>query len=141
MTVLLRKVPETFSSKYPNISIVKGDYDSSDILSSEAEKADIVVHNGNSDHVASLDAIIAGLLRRSTPGYLLHLSGTGIVSDWAEDKYLGKLNPKVWSDVDSLDEIRALPDSALHRTTEQILHDTVSYLLTFTVLFSGYSID
>jgi hypothetical protein len=122
---MLRKVPESFSSAYPNIKIVQGDYDSVDILTKNAAAADIVVHNGDSDHEKSLNAIIAGLLSRPSPGYLLHLSGTGIVSDWAQEEQLGKLNPKVWSDISSLAEIRDLPHNALHRNTEIILHDTV----------------
>jgi hypothetical protein len=122
---MLRKVPESFSSAYPNIKIVQGDYDSVDTLTKNAAAADIVVHNGDSDHEESLKAIIAGLLSRPTPGYLLHLSGTGIVSDWPQEEQLGKLNPKVWSDISSLAEIRDLPDNALHRNTEIILHETV----------------
>jgi nucleoside-diphosphate-sugar epimerase len=113
---------------FPNVNIVTGDYDSTETISSAAEQANIVIHNGDSDHQASLNAIIEGLLRRATPGYLLHLSGTGIVSDWNSAEYLGRLNPKVWSDDDpqALDEIRSLPDEALHRHTERILHETIT---------------
>lgn len=122
ITVLLRRIPESFTSTYPNINIVKGDYDSFDTIASAAQAADIVIHNGDSDHEPSLNAILSGLRKRSSPGYLLHLSGTGIVSDWADSTYLGTLNPKVWSDLSSLPEIRSLPDIALHRNTEKILH-------------------
>lgn len=122
---MLRNVPDAFPSTYPNIKIVRGDYDNVDLMTKNAAAADIVVHNGDSDHEKSLNAIIAGLISRSTPGYLLHLSGTGIVSDWADEKYLGRLNPKVWSDISSLDEIQELPYTALHRNTELILHETV----------------
>lgn len=125
ITILLRKVPEAFSSTYPKVKVVGGDYDSFELIANNACAADIVVHNGSSDHEASLNAILVGLLKRKTPGYLLHLSGTGIVSDWAQTEQLGKLNPKVWSDVSSLDEIRALPATALHRNTETILNSAV----------------
>lgn len=129
ITVLLRKIPSNFQSTYPNITIIQGDYDSFDTIASAASAADIVIHNGDSDHEPSLNAIISGLFKRPTPGYLLHLSGTGIVSDYTADSpsYLGKLNPKIWSDIDSLPEIKSLPDSALHRNTEKILHDTVRH--------------
>lgn len=125
--MLLRREPPAFSSAYPQIKVIPGDYDSADSISQAAENADIVVHCGNSDHESSLTAIITGLQRRSSPGYLLHLSGTGIVSDWADESFLGRLNDKVWSDADaaSLDEIRNLPDHALHRNTEKILHATI----------------
>lgn len=125
ITVMLRKVPDAFQTTYPNIRVVQGDYDSVDVITQNAAAADIVVHNGDSDHEKSLNAIISGLLSRRGPGYLLHLSGTGIVSDWADEKYLGKLNPKAWSDISSLNEIQDLPYKALHRNTEYILHETV----------------
>jgi hypothetical protein len=126
ITVLLRRTPENFKSTYPHIDVITGDYSSTDLIASAAENADIVVHNGDSDHEPSLNAIITGLLRRPTPGYLLHLSGTGIVSDWADEQYLGRLNPKIWSDITSLPEIRQLPPAALHRNTETVLHDTIA---------------
>lgn len=126
ITVLLRRVPETFTTCYPNITIVRGDYDSSDLLASQASAADIVVHCGDSDHENSLNALLSGLLKKPTPGYLLHLSGTGIVSDWRSPHHLGHLNPKVWSDVESLAEIASLPAGELHRNTETILHDTIA---------------
>lgn len=126
LTVLLRRVPASFESTYPNVKIVQGDYDSFDVISGAAERADIVVHNGDSDHEPALKAIIGGILKRSTPGYLLHLSGTGIVSDWQSEESLGRLNPKIWSDLDhqSLQEIRSLPDTAIHRGTEKLLNLT-----------------
>jgi nucleoside-diphosphate-sugar epimerase len=105
---------------------VQGDYDSTSLLSSNAEAADIVIHCGNSDHENSLNALIAGLLRKSTPGYLIHLSGTGIVSDWSNSAYLGQLNPKIWSDSTSLREIQSLPEGELHQNTESILHSTAA---------------
>lgn len=125
-SVLLRRVPATFEVVYPGIKIIHGDYDSAEVISQAAADADIVIHCGDSDHEASLDAIISGLLRRTTPGHLIHLSGTGIVSDWADLPFLGRLNPKIWSDLatSDLDEIRSLPDGALHRNTEKILHHT-----------------
>ena len=43
ITVLLRNVPNTFSERYPKVKIVKGDYDSFDIISKAASEADVVV--------------------------------------------------------------------------------------------------
>ena len=144
MTVLLRSIPPNFADKYPNVKIVKGDYDSFDILAEAASLADIVVRmyhsvrarirtaanyhidNGDSDHEPSINAIIAGLRRRSAPSFLLHLSGTAIVSDFNSPTYLGKLNPKIWSDIEDIDTIASLPDTAIHRNTEKILNATTA---------------
>ncbi|KAF2175102.1 NAD(P)-binding protein [Zopfia rhizophila CBS 207.26] len=126
ITVLLRSVPLNFSTRYPNVKIIKGDYDSFDILAEAASQANVVVHNGNSDHPPSLNALIAGLLRRSTPGFLIFLSGTGMLSDWQSETYLGKLNPKIWSDIKDMDEITSRPDSELHRITEKIVQEAAA---------------
>lgn len=125
--MLLRREPPALRLTYPHIKVLLGDYDSFDAISAAAQDANIVVHCGDSDHEPSLNAIIAGLKRRQQPGYLLHLSGTGIVSDWASETYLGRLSAKVWSDADaaSLSEIRNLPNHALHRNTEKMLHQAV----------------
>jgi hypothetical protein len=121
ITVLLRNVPSTFSQKYPNVKIVKGDYDSTEIITKAASEAHIVVHNGNSDHEASINALIAGLLVRDSTSFLLHLGGTGIVADHRSDSFRGELNPKVWSDINDIDAIWSLPDDALHRNVDKII--------------------
>ncbi|KAF1984189.1 NAD(P)-binding protein [Aulographum hederae CBS 113979] len=121
ITVLLRNPPGNFSLLYPNVEIVKGDFDNARVITAAAKKADIVIHCGNSDHEPSIKAIIAGLAQRKEKSFLIHLSGTGIVSDFRDPKYLGELNPKVWSDVDDLEAITSLPDDAPHRITDKIV--------------------
>lgn len=43
MTALLRNEPANFQSLYPNVRVVKGDYDSAETLSAEAGKAAVIV--------------------------------------------------------------------------------------------------
>ncbi|WPH00457.1 NAD(P)-binding protein [Acrodontium crateriforme] len=126
ISVLLRHVPEDFVRRYPDVKIVMGDYDSGETISNAAVNANVVIHNGNSDHEPSINALIAGLLRRGSPSFLIHLSGTGIVADWLEGKYVGKLNPKVWNDIDDLDEIVSRPDRELHRNVDKIIQKAAS---------------
>ncbi|KAI9714874.1 MAG: hypothetical protein M1820_000163 [Bogoriella megaspora] len=126
VTVLLRNVPSDFSPRYPNVNIVKGDYDSTEIISDAASRADVVDYtadSGNSDHEPSINALIAGLVKRDSKAFLIHLSGTGIVADWDDPTYHGKLNPKVWSDIEDIDSILSLPDHNLHRNTEKIIQN------------------
>ncbi|KAL1954277.1 hypothetical protein VTO42DRAFT_1463 [Malbranchea cinnamomea] len=125
ITALLRREPEGFRQRYPNIKVVRGDYDSSDLLADCAAAADVVVHNGNSDHEASLQALLAGLQRRGTlssPAFLIHLSGTGIMADWRTPDQRGKLNPKVWSDISDISAIANRPVGELHQHTDAIIH-------------------
>lgn len=43
VSVLLRNEPDNFKTLYPNVHVVKGDYDSADLLTEAASKADVVV--------------------------------------------------------------------------------------------------
>ncbi|KAK5732235.1 hypothetical protein LTR17_010681 [Elasticomyces elasticus] len=126
VTVLLRNVPEKFSKLYPDVKVVRGDYDSTDLISETAARASVVIHCGNSDHEPSIKALIAGLLRRDEPSFLIHLSGTGIVADYRDDTYHGTLNPKIWSDVDDIDAITSMPDIAVHRNVDKIIQNAAA---------------
>jgi nucleoside-diphosphate-sugar epimerase len=56
---------------------------------------------------------------------LIHLSGTGILSDFKDTKeYRGRLNPKVYSDIDSIDDITSRPAGSLHRHTDLLIQET-----------------
>ena len=66
------------------------------------------------------------MLKRSEPSFLIHLSGTGIVADWHDPTYLGKLNPKIWSDIENIDEITSRPDGELHRNTDKIIQQAAA---------------
>ncbi|KAF2196943.1 nucleoside-diphosphate-sugar epimerase [Delitschia confertaspora ATCC 74209] len=123
ITVLLRTVPSNFPARYPNVKIVRGDYDNFKVLSNAASEASIVIHSGDSDHEPSINALIAGLLRRpsSAPSFLIHLSGTAVVSDFLTPTHLGRLNPKTWSDTIDIDTIVSRPDSAPHRNVDKII--------------------
>lgn len=77
---------------------------------------------GDSDHEPSIRALIAGMTKdRSSPAFLIHLSGTGIVSDWSEPEWQGKLQPKIWNDVDDIEAITSREDFQLHRNVDKII--------------------
>jgi nucleoside-diphosphate-sugar epimerase len=143
ITVLLRKVPPNFRETFPNVNIVEGNFDNVELISATAALNDIVIRksrrnpttikhstteqiqdNGKSKHEPSIRAHISGLLRSATPSsprFLIRLGGTGAIADWADPTYYGKQNPKVWSDIDDIDTITSLPDTALHRNIEKIV--------------------
>jgi uncharacterized protein YbjT (DUF2867 family) len=43
VTVLLRNPPANFSDRYPNVHVVRGDYNSADLITEVVSKVDIVV--------------------------------------------------------------------------------------------------
>ncbi|RMJ20140.1 hypothetical protein CDV36_000238 [Fusarium kuroshium] len=95
ITVLLWKPTESFSEKYPDVKVLQGDFDSTELLREAASKADIVVHHGNSDHVPAVKALITGVTERaqaSEPAFYIHLGGTGII---AESTNVGELHPSL----------------------------------------------
>jgi len=97
------------------------------VIANAAEEAGIVVHCGNSDHENSLKAIITGLLRHNSTSFLIHLSGTGILSDFRDTKvYCGQLNPKVYSDIESINEITSRPVGSLHRHTDALIQEAAA---------------
>ncbi|KAK8096156.1 hypothetical protein PG999_014178 [Apiospora kogelbergensis] len=129
LTVLLRNVPPTFKERYPDVRIVEGNFDNTELIASTAADSDIVIHNGNSKHEGSLRAHITGLLRNATaasPRYLIRLGGTSSIADWADPAYYGETNPQVWSDVADLDDLKSLPDTALHRNMEKIIEQAAA---------------
>lgn len=45
------------------------------------------------------------------------------MADFHDPEYLGRENPKLWSDVDDLEAITSLPERALHRPVDKIIQD------------------
>ncbi|KAF2254099.1 NAD(P)-binding protein [Trematosphaeria pertusa] len=110
------------AAQFPKIKLVFGDLSSTDLLTSEASKADIVLHLADSDNVDAAKAIVAGLLQKQTPGYFIHISGTGIVGtpDFMR-KTFGVKDEKTYDDWDSIDEVTSLPDDYLHRNVDKVV--------------------
>lgn len=110
------------ASQFAKVRLVYGDLDSSELLTKEASQADIVLHCADADHVGAANALVAGLAQRQTPSYLIHTSGTGILSfaDF-ERKIYGVKNEKVYDDWDGIAEVTSLPDTAVHRDVDKIV--------------------
>jgi nucleoside-diphosphate-sugar epimerase len=91
-------------------------------LITEGSKADIVLHHADCDHVGSAKAIVAGLSRSGRKAYLIHTSGTGVLSfeDFESNTY-GIKREKVYDDWDGIDEVTSIPDVALHRNVDKII--------------------
>jgi nucleoside-diphosphate-sugar epimerase len=78
---------------------------------------------GNSDHEAAVMALLAGQSRdKYRQQFLIHVSGTGTIADTYSHPG-GTLNPKIWSDIDSLPELQSLPLQAMHRPVDKLLQE------------------
>ncbi|KAJ7772972.1 nucleoside-diphosphate-sugar epimerase [Mycena maculata] len=119
ITAILRKVSQRYIDAYPRVKTIIGDYDSAEVLAKAASESDVVIHAGDSDHKTAMESLLAGLGRRTTPCFLIHLSGTACISDVYSGKY-GVLNPRVWSDVDDITVLAALPDDRIHRHVDKL---------------------
>ncbi|RMZ70875.1 nucleoside-diphosphate-sugar epimerase [Pyrenophora seminiperda CCB06] len=110
------------AAQYPKIRLVYGTLDSTDLLTTEASNADIVLHTADCDHVASANALVAGLGESGRKKYLIHTSGTGILSyeDFETSTY-GFKRDKIYDDWDNIAEVTSLPDVAIHRNVDKII--------------------
>ncbi|KAK3074266.1 hypothetical protein LTR53_003427 [Teratosphaeriaceae sp. CCFEE 6253] len=117
---------DTIKKVYPHTKIVIGDLDDSELLKSEASKADIVLHAADaSDHEGAAKALTAGLVEghsKEHPGFYLHTGGTGILT-WedSEKDRLGEHDDKEYNDWEGVGELTSLPDSAFHRNVDVIV--------------------
>ena len=111
------------------MKVVKGTFDDYDVIEKAAEAADIVLHAGNTDHMESVKAILSGLSKRTKQSLLLHLTGTACISDVNEEGWAGKFNPRVWNDIDDIDEIYNIPETVIHRDVDKLITDANNDLL------------
>ncbi|KAF2446418.1 NAD dependent epimerase/dehydratase family protein [Karstenula rhodostoma CBS 690.94] len=110
------------ASQYPKVRLVYGDLDSAELLTTEAAKADVVVHTAHADHPGAANALVAGLAQKQTPGYLIHTSGTGILATATVDtKSHGEQSAHVYNDWDGIKEVTSLPDHYEHRNVDKII--------------------
>ncbi|EKG10799.1 NAD-dependent epimerase/dehydratase [Macrophomina phaseolina MS6] len=110
------------AKQYPKVKLVYGDLDSSDLITEESAKADIVCNWANCDHAGAATAIIAGLSQRSAPTFYIHTSGTAILMIHDQQLNLfGVESTRVYDDITSITEITSFPDQAWHRDVDKIV--------------------
>jgi len=110
------------ASQYPKTKLVYGDLDSTDLLTAEAAKADIIVHTANADHPVAANALVAGLAQRTTPGYLIHTSGTGSLGTPDHlRKTFGVHVEKKYDDWEGIAEVTNLPADYTHVNVDKII--------------------
>lgn len=90
---------------------MKASHDELAKMEDTASEADVVINAATSDDLELTKALNRGLARSGKKGVLVHISGTQLI----ESGPTGKLEdvPK-YDDLD-VDQIKSIPDSALHR--------------------------
>lgn len=78
---------------------------------------------GDIDHEGCAKAILSGFAKRREKSFLIHLSGTGCISDEREQTWEGRYNPHQWHDIAEIKEIYDLPAAAMHHTIDQWFMD------------------
>ncbi|KAH7407981.1 hypothetical protein BKA64DRAFT_693998 [Cadophora sp. MPI-SDFR-AT-0126] len=103
-------------ARWPKIETVIGDLDDKELMIKEGSKADVVLH-----HIPGVLALIEGLSQRKpSPGYLIHVGGTGMLNDVPNG--FGQPSTKVYSDVADLQEITSFPiENHVHRDVDMAL--------------------
>lgn len=89
---------------------------------------------GDIDHPGCAAAILSGLKKKATPSFLIHLTGTGCISDEREQTWEGHFNPRVWNDIEEIQELYNLPDSARHHIIDRDIMDASTDLLRTAII-------
>ncbi|KAF5577109.1 nucleoside diphosphate sugar epimerase [Fusarium pseudoanthophilum] len=131
-TILVRSEDKgkDVQKEYPDVKLAIGSLDDSEVIEKAASEADIVIHTAeSSDHQGAAKAIAAGLRSThssSNPGYWIHISGTGILCWYDMDnKRYGEapLPEQAYNDLEGVDKVTSLPDTAFHRDVDKIVLD------------------
>ncbi|KAF5964682.1 nucleoside diphosphate sugar epimerase [Fusarium coicis] len=129
-TILVRSEDKgkDVQKQYPAVKLAVGSLDDSKVIEKAASEADIVIHTAeSSDHQGAAKAIAAGLRSThssSNPGYWIHISGTGILCwyDMDNKRYgEGPLPEQAYDDLEGVDKVTSLPDTAFHRDVDKIV--------------------
>ncbi|KAI0376908.1 NAD(P)-binding protein [Hypomontagnella monticulosa] len=97
--------------------IAVGNLDDTDLIRRWALHHDIIIHTATSDHLPSVEAVLAAIQERADKGYktiFIHTSGTCILDDQAMGNFKSE---KVYRD-DDVAEIDSLPINAPHRNVD-----------------------
>jgi hypothetical protein len=106
---------------------VIGDFDSFDLIASEAAAADIVLNWASSDHDGLNNAVIAGLKKKGSQCYLIHTSGTGLLTyEDTKNNREAQASSKVYDDWEGVSEVVGLPDDAMHMNVDRVILNTAS---------------
>ncbi|KAN0096703.1 hypothetical protein V8E51_015508 [Hyaloscypha variabilis] len=137
VTALLRSPSIEFKNRYPRVKIVVGTFDDFNIIKKAALGAEIIMHTGDIDHIGCVNAILSGVSERNEPSFLIHLTGTGCISDELRQTWDSRSNPRIWHDVNDIKDLYDLPDDAPHHLIDKKIMDAPNGLLKTACICSA----
>lgn len=130
VTTLVRtaKQAKLVVAKYSEVRCLVGDLKSFELLAAASRAADIVINCGpDITHDEGIRTVLDAL-REPRPGpgassqttrpYYLHTSGAYLICDLKSP--CGELEDRVWDDVDDIEQLISMPDSATHAITDKV---------------------
>ncbi|KAH8778005.1 hypothetical protein BGZ57DRAFT_822186 [Hyaloscypha finlandica] len=122
--------------RWPQLEAVIGNLDNSALMIKEGSKADAVLQIASADHISGVVSLIQGLNQRQpTPGYLIHIGGTGILHDTPNG--FGQPSDRIYHDTTGLAEITSFPvEGHLHRDVDMAIVEAQKRLNVPTAILS-----
>jgi len=120
VTVLVRNPEQAATLEKAGVKIVLGTLDDSELITEQAANHDVIINTSSSDHLPSVEAVLAGVRQRIRAGQasiFIHTSGTGLLIDEAKGAYK---SDKIYRD-DTPADVDGLPSTALHRHVDLLI--------------------
>jgi len=136
ITIFLRSPVKAKGFEAFGVKAVIGSFSDLDVLERVSSESDVVFQSGDADDLPMTDAVLKGLKTRfentRTLTALIYTSGTGVLVDRCDGSFEGKT---IYSDL-NVEQIKAIPDTAIHRKVELAVLEAAKegYVKTFTVL-------
>lgn len=137
LTVLVRTATQAskINAVHPTVKTVIGDFNSHDLLVTNARNSDIVLHIAG-DFESGIFSLIEGLASQPSDrkGIFIHVTGSASLIDLQNPDY-GNDSAKVYSDVDDYTEIMAFPEDRWHVALEhKIIKTSIEKGIKTTIL-------
>jgi nucleoside-diphosphate-sugar epimerase len=118
ITIHLRSAEKAKGFEKLGLNTAIGSLDDVADLEKHAAESDIIFQTADADHLEGTKAILRGLKTRfqktGLVPILIHTSGTGVLTDYADGKHAGT---EIYSDLD-IAKIESLPDTQPHRAID-----------------------
>ncbi|PYH96505.1 hypothetical protein BO71DRAFT_481949 [Aspergillus ellipticus CBS 707.79] len=127
-TIFLAQDTQEIQSQYPEVEVVHGRLEDSEILIRESARADIIIHTDAPDYLRAAEAIAQGAVEGHSPErpvYWVHMSSAAIFGVEDEQRGLyGVSSDRVWDDVDDIQQIVSSPEGVVHRGVDKVVLST-----------------